>query len=100
MGLLGTVFTAGEGGPWMRRLRWLLNMILHPLDALRSLIPFGWAKRTAILLVMQPIDNYLKLRWGRRPWWPFRRGLRSERATARPVPIYFPEGRAAFDLTP
>lgn len=90
MGLLATVLTDGDGGPWLRRLRWVLNMVLHPLQALRSLVPFGWAKRTAILLVMQPVDNYLRLRWGRRWWWPLSRGLRSERSTARPVPIYFP----------
>jgi cholesterol oxidase len=53
-------------------------------------LPFGWAKKTAILLVMQPIDNYLRLFWKRRWFWPFRRGLRSARATDRPVPIYFP----------
>jgi cholesterol oxidase len=58
---------------------------------LRSLPPFGWAKKTAILLVMQPIDNYLRLFWKRRWFWPFQRGLASHRSTERPVPIYFPE---------
>lgn len=90
LGLLSTRLTDGDGGPWLRRLRWLLSIIIHPLATLRSVNPFGWARSTAILLVMQPIDNYLRLRWGRRPWWPFGGGLRSERATDRPVPVYFP----------
>jgi cholesterol oxidase len=90
MGTLGTVLTDGDGGPWMRRLRWTATVLRHPIQWLRSIVPVGWAKHTAILLVMQPVDNYLRLRWARRPWWPFRRGLRSERATAKPVPIYFP----------
>jgi cholesterol oxidase len=90
MGLLGTVLTDGGDGPWRRRLRWLATMLRHPLAALRTMIPFGWAKKTAILLVMQPEDNHLRLAWRRRWWWPFRRGLRSERSTNRPVPIYFP----------
>jgi cholesterol oxidase len=90
LGLLSTVMTDGEGGPWRRRLRWLTNVFVHPLHFVRSAVPFGWAKKTAILLVMQPIDNYLRLFWKRRWFWPFRRGLGSERATDRPVPIYFP----------
>ena len=90
MGLLGTVLTDGGGGPWRRRLRWLWTWLRHPLAGLRTAIPFGWAKKTAILLVMQPVDNYLRLRWGRRRLWPFARALRSERAMDKPVPIYFP----------
>jgi cholesterol oxidase len=90
MGLLATLMADGEGGPWMRRLRWAATMVLHPIAALHSMIPFGWAKKTAILLVMQPVDNYLRLRWAKKPWKFFRRGLRSERSTDRPVPIYFP----------
>lgn len=90
MGLLSTVLTDGEGGPWRRRLRWLGNLLRHPLRALANMSPFGWAKQTAVLLVMQPVDNHLRLRWGRRLFWPFSRGLRSERETEQPVPIYFP----------
>lgn len=90
LGFLSTVMTDGEGGPWRRRLRWLTNVIVHPGQFLRSVSPFGWAKKTAILLVMQPIDNYLRLFWKRRWYWPFARGLASQRSTDRPVPIYFP----------
>jgi len=90
LGLLSTVLTDGDGGPWRRRLRWLGNMLRHPLAALRSINPFGWAKHTAILLVMQPVENYLRLRWGRRRFWPFSRGVRSERSDDQPVPVYFP----------
>jgi cholesterol oxidase len=90
MGLLSTVLTDGDGGPWRRRLRWLSNMLRRPGSALRSWSPFGWAKHTAILLVMQPINSYLKLTWERHPLWPFRQRLRSRRDTRKPVPIYFP----------
>jgi cholesterol oxidase len=89
-GLLSTFLTDGDGGPWRRRLRWIGKILGHPLAWLKNLSPVGWAERTALLLVMQPIDNYLRLRWGRRPLWPFRRGLRSERATSDPIPVYFP----------
>jgi cholesterol oxidase len=90
LGMLSTLLTDGEGGPWRRRLRWLWQMLRHPIQALKNLNPVGWAKETAILLVMQPVDNYLRLRWGRRFWWPFSRTLRTETQTDQPVPIYFP----------
>lgn len=90
LGLLSTVLTDGEGGPWRRRLRWITNMLRHPLRALSSASPFGWAKETAILLVMQPLESHLKLRWAPRAFWPFGRGLRSERSDDQGVPVYFP----------
>ncbi len=86
---LATVLT-GDGAFWPRWLRWIGNLIRHPIHAARSFVPFGWAKRTAILLVMQPIDNYLRLRLRRRWWWPFSRVMDSEKATDKPVPVYFP----------
>ncbi len=86
---LATVLT-GDGPPWPRWLRWLGNMLLHPLHALRSSVPFGWAKKTAILLVMQPLDNHLRLRL-RRSWlWPFTKKLDSQRTTEKPAPVYIP----------
>ncbi|MFO7177934.1 MAG: GMC family oxidoreductase [Pseudomonadota bacterium] len=90
LSFLSTVLTDGEGGPMRRRLRWVWNVIRHPIQWLRSAIPFGWAQKTAILLVMQPVDNYLRFSWKRRRFWPFEKGLATERATARPVPVYFP----------
>jgi cholesterol oxidase len=95
MGLLATSLTDGGGGPWRRRLRWIWNLLRHPLRAFSNLSPLGFGRRTAILMAMQPVDNYLKLSWGRRRLWPFGRALRSQRATALPVPVYFP---AAHDL--
>jgi cholesterol oxidase len=67
MALLATVLVGG-GKPWPRPLRFLGNVICHPLTFLRLLIPFGWAQRAIVLLVMQKIDNYLKLEYKRR-WW-------------------------------
>ena len=67
-----------DGGPGLPRpLRFLLVCLRHPLDFLRSLLPFGWAQRTIILLVMQTKDNHMRLMRGRRWWWPFRRALTS-----------------------
>jgi len=67
MALMVTILTGG-GPPWPRWLRWLGNMVRHPIRFARAHWPFGWAKRTAILLVMQPLSNFMRLTVGRRPW--------------------------------
>jgi cholesterol oxidase len=85
MALMATYLTGG-GPPWPRWLRWLGNMVRHPLGFLRVHWPFGWARRTAILLVMQPLSNFMRLRLRRRPWG---RRLASEAGGERP-PTYQP----------
>ena len=86
---LATVLT--DGGGWLPRpLRWLGTIIRHPLQFLRSVIPFGWAQKSAILLVMQPVDNHLAYRL-RRPWyWPFSKKLDSAPGEGEPAPTYIP----------
>jgi cholesterol oxidase len=61
MGRLGTLLVEGGGGAWRRRLRWLGQVLRRPLDFLRTLKPWGWAKATTILLVMQNVDNHMRL---------------------------------------
>ena len=53
-------------------------------------IPFGWARKTAILLVMQPVDNHLRYKLRRRWYWPFGKKLDSDRGDGPPVPVYIP----------
>ena len=87
MGLLSTVLVDG-GGRVPRPLRWLATLARHPLRALRAHLPYRWAERTVILLVMQAHDNALRVRWnGRR--------LRSERAGRAPAPSWIPEANEA-----
>lgn len=89
MGLLGTVLTDG-GGSMPRWLRWIGTMLRHPLSAIRAVVPFGWARQTAILLVMQPVDNHLRYRLRRRWYWPFSTKLDSDRGDGPKVPTYIP----------
>ncbi len=89
MAPLATVLTEG-GGSLPRWLRWIGTVLRHPLQFLRSAIPFGWAQRTAILLVMQPVDNHLRYEL-RRPWyWPFEKKLDSAPGGGEPAPTYIP----------
>jgi len=63
--------------------------LAHPLDFLRTQVPWGWAKRTVILLVMQPLDNHLSVRLSRPWWWPFGQRLVSEVPPGQSAPPTF-----------
>jgi cholesterol oxidase len=89
MFLLGTVLTGG-GKPWPRQLRFLVNVLRHPLHFLSGLWPFHRAVRSTVLLVMQKIDNWLRLEYRRRWWRLGRRGMTSNWHTRQPVPSYIP----------
>jgi cholesterol oxidase len=87
--MLGTMLTDGGGGP--RALRWLGNVLRHPVDFLRVTKPWGQAKRSTVLLVMQTEDNRTRLEMGRRWFRPFKKTLtsRPERDRAR-IPSFIP----------
>ena len=61
------------------------SIIKKPISFLRLLYPFNWSDRSIILLVMQPIDNYLKLELGRswRSLWT--KKINSNLSTGSPI---------------
>ncbi|MGD0611942.1 MAG: GMC oxidoreductase [Anaerolineales bacterium] len=77
----------------VKSLGWILR---HPLDWFRAQILAGWARRTTILLVMQNVDNRLRVQLGRSLLTLFRRGL-----VARPDQEHRLEARidAGHDIT-
>ncbi len=82
MGFLGILLTDG-GGRIPRQLRFLGNVVRHPIQFLRSLSVRRWSERTVILLVMQSYDNSLRLF--------LKRGrLRSRQGHGEPNPTYIP----------
>jgi cholesterol oxidase len=86
MGRLGALMVDGGGGRLARLGRFLGQIARHPLDFLRTQVPWGWAKRTVILLVMQPLDNHLRVRLERPWWWPFGQRLVSELPAGQSAP--------------
>ncbi|HEX4865536.1 MAG TPA: FAD-dependent oxidoreductase, partial [Acidimicrobiales bacterium] len=58
------------GGRGTQPLHLLLNMARHPIMALRAMRIPAWSRRTMILLVMQTLDNSMRLKVKRR--WPNR----------------------------
>jgi cholesterol oxidase len=61
MALLSTILVDG-GGRVPRQLRFLCQAIRHPLVFLKSLSVRRWAERSVILLVMQSLDNRIRVR--------------------------------------
>ena len=73
LGLIATMLVTGKG--WRRILRWIGSALRHPIKFVRAGWPFGFARQTLILLVMQTIDATLRFRLARRWYWPFRKLL-------------------------
>jgi len=60
MGMMSTLMVDG-GGRIPRQLKFLLMVLLHPVLFLRSLSCRRWSERTIIVLVMQTLDNSIKV---------------------------------------
>lgn len=90
--------TETEGGPGLPRpMRWVANSLRHPGAFLRSLWPFGWAKKSVLLMIMQTLDSHLRLERGRRWFWPFQKTLVSRIPPGQqPPPSYIP---AIYDVS-
>lgn len=88
---LATLLTdGGAGAP--RPLKYVANVLRQPLTFLRSIWPFGKAKRGVFLLVMQTLDNSIALRL-RRKWTRFfTKSIDTSLGDGTPNPTYIPLG--------
>jgi len=67
MGLLNAPLT--DGGAVESRWKQLARTAMQqPLHFLQAVWPLGWARKTAILLVMQTSENQLRFDYAPRPW--------------------------------
>ncbi|MCB1178129.1 MAG: GMC family oxidoreductase [Leptospiraceae bacterium] len=78
------------GGKVPRQFRFLWSLIRHPFRSIRFAIPFGFAKRSIILLVMQALDNSIEIVRKRRWFWPFSKTLGSKQKPGELIPTYIP----------
>jgi cholesterol oxidase len=95
MRVLGVPLTP-DGNSLTRPLKMFWRLLVRLPAMLRLLTVSDWAKSTLILLVMQTVDQHLRLRLGRsllRPW----RRLRGA-PTDKPVPSYLPVAQEAAVL--
>jgi len=71
------LISQGDSVP-LRMIKSLGWSLRHPIDFLRAFVLPGWAYHVTILLIMQNVDNCMKLRIGRSLTTLFRRGLVAE----------------------
>ena len=90
---LATLLT-GEGTRLTRPLRLLANIARHPVRFAKVTWPFGWGRRTLVILVMQTLDNALRFRATRR-WFGRGARLRTEQDLGKPNPTYIAAGNRA-----
>jgi cholesterol oxidase len=57
--------SAGAGNNFTRSLKLLKNIFFHPLVFIKTAFSFNWSSYTVIFLVMQTLDNAMKMRWKR-----------------------------------
>jgi cholesterol oxidase len=88
MSYLFTLLT-GKGSKLTRPLLWLGQVMRHPIRTARLLWPLKWSRRTMILLVMQTLDNAIRLKPKRRL---LGRGvkLQTEQDPEKPTPTFIP----------
>jgi cholesterol oxidase len=72
----------------------LCDVVRHPRKFARLCNPFGWARRTGILLVMQSLPNYMRFSLRRRWYWPLATRLDSVWQSSERIPKYFPIANA------
>jgi cholesterol oxidase len=89
LGLIATMLVDGKGRS--RILKWIAGAFRHPIRFARAGWPFGFARQTLILLVMQTIDATLRMRLARRWFWPFNRRLST---VGTRIPTNIPQANA------
>jgi cholesterol oxidase len=85
MSMLMTLLV-GEGTRVTRPLKFLREVVRNPRQWLKTLLPKEWSKRTIILLVMQTLDNSIRLRPIKKPFGGVR--LQTEQDPDNPNPTY------------
>lgn len=88
-GTIASVLTDG-GGKIPRPLKYFITLFTDPIYFLKASWPFGFAKNSLILLVMQTLDNRIKLVRKRRWIWPFERTMSSMLTEGEKTPSYIP----------
>jgi cholesterol oxidase len=86
-----------EGGMWRRFGRFIKEFFRSPYDFLKVRFLPDWARDSTILLIMQTVDNRMRLKRGRSLYTLLRRGLVSERDRTLPIPAVINTGRQVVE---
>jgi len=88
-----TTLLTPEGTNVTRPLKWLGQVVRHPINFWRTIWPFGTSKRTIIILVMQTLDSAMALRPKRTRFGGVK--LQTEQDPERPNPTFIPAANHA-----
>jgi cholesterol oxidase len=86
MRFLGVPLVDTKGGVFKRMVLTFWAFLQHPIETLHTHILPGWARRGTILLIMQTLDNRMRLKLGRSSYTFFRRGLVAEPDQEHTIP--------------
>jgi cholesterol oxidase len=85
-----TTFLPDRNIPLPGLIRWGISVIRSPIQFVANLFPIAWARKTIILLVMQPVDNYLKLHYKSRWWRMGGFSMNSQTSDGEGIPSHIP----------
>ncbi len=91
MGLIASILVKGEGR-LPQPLRFIATALRHPIDFVRSMSVYHWSERSVILLVMQSLDNSLRLFTKK---GPFGTRIASTQGHGQPNPTWLPVAHEA-----
>jgi cholesterol oxidase len=78
----------------LRSLKLIAKTLRHPLPALKILLSRNWSSNMVIFLVMQTVDNAMKLVWKKSPAGG---SMKIDNSGQRKVPAYIPVGQQVME---
>ena len=90
MKLFFSLAASGAQNNFFRSLKLLKNIFLHPLKFFKAAFSLNWSSHAVIFLVMQTLDNAMKMRWKR---GLFGDSLKIDNRGNKRVPAYIEVGQ-------
>jgi cholesterol oxidase len=87
------VMAAGNGGPAVRTAKMLGNMVMHPIQFLRTVFTANAPRNGVIFLIMQTLENAMRIKLKR---GLFGTGMTMVNDSNQRVPTYIPVGQEAL----
>jgi cholesterol oxidase len=85
----------GAGTPLQRSWKLLKNTVRHPWLFIKTVFNFRWSTNLVIFLVMQTVDNAMKMVWKRTL---FGGCIKIDNSGQKKVPAYIPVGQKVMEL--
>lgn len=84
----------GAKNPFLRGIMLLYKTLIHPVRFIKTVFNFKWSTNLVIFLVMQTIDNCMKVEWKKGLW---KSGLKIRNTGEKKVPAYIDIGQQIME---